>query len=799
MITNTDIKKTGNQFPNRIVEFKEEGDKFYFTTNNGVILEVTILRDSAMRFRYATEFVFEDDFSYAIDDDVSLGYNLLEFKEEIPYFTITTSKIKVFIDKESLKVTIEDLKGLIINEDEVGFHWEENYDFGGNTVKMSKITQTGENFYGMGDKASHINLKGKKVSNWVTDSYAYGKDQEPLYKTIPFYVGLHNEVAYGIFFDNSFGSYFDFAHERRNTTSFWADGGEMNYYFFYGPKIEQVVEAYTDLTGVPELPPLWALGFHQSKWSYYPEKQVKKIASTFRKLQIPCDAIYLDIDYMQGFRCFTWDNRRFPNPKKMVDELYKEGFKTVTMIDPGIKIDRDYWVYQQAMDNDFFCKRADGPHFKGKVWPGDCKFPDFTNPEVREWWSGLYKEMIADIGVHGVWNDMNEPAVMEVPTKTANLDVRHDYDGHPCSHRKAHNIYGMQMVRATFDGLKKFTFPKRPFVLTRAAYSGTQRYCATWTGDNVATWEHLWISNVQMQRMSMSGYSFVGCDIGGFAEQPNGELFARWVQLGVFHPFCRVHSSGDHGDQEPWSFGEEITDIVRKYIELRYELLPYLYTAFYRYVKEGVPMIKSLVYYDQEDTQTHFRTDEFLFGDQILVCPVQEPNAKGRRMYLPKGKWYNFFTEELVEGGVEKFVEADLDKIPLFIKEGAIIPKYPVQQYVGEKEIETLVVDVYFKEGTEVSMVYEDQMDGYDYKKGRFSLRKFRLKGKSNELIIQQYKDGSFITSYKTIKMRFHGLPFKIGIIELDNEKVNYETVNYYGDNSIEISKDFTEIHLVGI
>ncbi|GMN08228.1 glycoside hydrolase family 31 protein [Croceitalea sp. MTPC5] len=798
MITNTDIEKRGNLYPNRIIEYKKDNDKLYFTTDNGVILEITVLRDSAIRFRYATEHSFEPDFSYAISDDVNTGYNELEVIEETSDYVIQTSKIKIYISKGNMKIQIVDLDDLVINEDEVGFHWEENYDYGGNIVKMTKVTQSGESYYGMGDKASHTNLKGKRVNNWVTDSYAYGKDQEPLYKSIPFYVGLHNDAAYGIFFDNSFSTYFDFAHERRNVTSFWADGGEMNYYFFYGPKISQVVEAYTDLTGVPELPPLWALGFHQSKWSYYPEKKVKKIAATFRELKIPCDAIYLDIDYMEGFRCFTWNNRRFPNPKKMVDDLYEDGFKTVTMIDPGIKIDRDYWVYQEAMEKGYFCRRADGPHFKGKVWPGECKFPDFTNPEVREWWAGLYKEMIAEMGVHGVWNDMNEPAVMEVPTKTANLDVRHDYDGHPCSHRKAHNVYGMQMVRATYDGIKKYTFPKRPFVLTRAAYSGTQRYASTWTGDNVATWEHLWIANVQMQRMCMSGYSFVGSDIGGFAEQPNGELFARWIQMGIFHPFCRVHSSGDHGDQEPWSFGDEITDIVRKYIELRYQLLPYLYTMFYRYVKEGIPMLQSLVYYDQGDTQTHFRTDEFLFGEQILVCPVQEPNAQGRRMYVPKGKWYNYWTEEVIEGGVEKWVSAAIDKIPLFIKEGAMIPKYPIQQYVGEKDITELKIDAYYKKGVETSVVYEDQQEGYDYKKGRYSLRKFRLRGKENELIMQQFKDGSFITSYNTFKLQFHGLPFKIKSIEVDNEIVDLKTVKFNGNNCIEVSKDFTELHIFG-
>ena len=798
MITNTELEYKGNLYPNSIVEFKRDSDKFYFTSGNGVILEITVLRNSAIRFRYATEEVFQPDFSYAISPDANRGYNKLESKETKTEYLIITSKIKVLVDKKTMRTQISDLEGNIINEDELGFHWEENYEFGGNSVKMSKITQSAESFYGMGDKATHSNLKGKRVSNWVTDSYAYSKDQDPLYKAIPFYIGLHNNIAYGIFFDNTFRTNFDFAHERRNITSFWADGGEMNYYFFYGPEMSKVVSDYTDLTGTPEMPPLWALGFHQSKWSYFPESNVKKIAAKFRSLKIPCDAIYLDIDYMDGFRCFTWDKKKFPDPKAMIQDLYKDGFKTVVMIDPGIKVDKDYWVYQEAIKNNYFCKRGDGPLMRGKVWPGECSFPDFTNPKVREWWAGLYKELMSETGAHAVWNDMNEPAIMEVPSKTAPLDTRHDFDGHPCSHRKAHNIYGTQMVRATFEGVKKYVYPKRPFVITRAAYAGAQRFCSTWTGDNVATWEHLWIANVQVQRMCMSGMSFVGSDIGGFAEQPNGELFARWIQLGVFHPFFRVHSSGDHGDQEPWSFDKEVTNIVRKFIELRYQLLPYLYTMFWKYSNDNIPMLKPLVYYDQEDTQTHFRTDEFIFGDQILVCPVQEPNALGRRMYIPKGKWHNFWTGEVVEGGMEKWVAADIDKIPIFIKEGAIIPKYPVQQYVGEKEIEELILEVYYKYGIERSAVYEDAQDGYDYTKGSYSLRNFKLNGKENELIIQQFKNGTFITPYKTFKLNLIDLPFKIKEIEIDNEIVPLKEVKLNGHNTIHVTKEFTELHIIG-
>ncbi len=799
MITNTELEYKGDQFPSKIVSFEQDVDSIYFYTDNNVILKVTILRDSLIRFRYTTKGYFSNDFSYAIDKTQSHGYNQLEVVEESTFYMIKTSKVFCKINKKDAKVGIFDIDGFPILEDELGFHWEEYYEHGGNIVKMSKQSKDGESFYGLGDKASHLNLKGRRLENWATDQYAFHKDQEPLYKVVPFYIGLHHNKSYGIFFDNTFRTFFDFCSERRNVTSFWAEGGEMNYYFFYGPKMSDVVTTYTHLTGKPELPPMWTLGYHQCKWSYYPESKVKEITSRFRELKIPCDAIYLDIDYMEGFRCFTWSKEYFPEPKRMVAELAKDGFKTVVIIDPGIKIDKDYWVYQEALKNDYFCKRADGPYMKGKVWPGECNFPDYTNPAVREWWAGLFKELISEIGVKGVWNDMNEPAVMEVPGKTFPMDVRHDYDGHPCSHRKAHNIYGTQMARATYEGVKRFAYPKRPFIITRSAYSGAQRYTSSWTGDNVASWEHLWIANIQMQRMSMSGMGFTGSDIGGFAEQPSGELYARWIQLGVFHPFCRTHSSGDHGEQEPWSFGTEVIDITRKFIELRYQLLPYLYTMFWQYVNEGTPMLKPLVYFDQEDMHTHYRTDEFIFGNQILVCPILEPNAQGRRMYLPKGNWYNYWTNELFEGKRELWIATKFDEIPVFVKEGAIIPKYPVQQYVGELQFDELTLDIYYKLGKEKSTVYEDAQDGYDYNKGRFSLRTFTFNGKEKEIIIQQHKEGTFETGYSKFRINLKALPFKVEKVEIDNEIIGLDKIQLNENNSLIVDKDFTELHIFGI
>ncbi len=798
MIVNTQLEYKGDLYPSKIVSFEQQGDSIFFNTDNKVILKVTVLRDSLIRFRFTTKGYFSNDFSYAIDKSQLHGYNFLELTEEETFFEIRTSKVKCKIQKTDLRLSIYDLNDLLILEDELGFHWEESYEYGGNIVKMSKSSKDGECFYGLGDKATQMNLKGKRVENFATDQYAYQKDQEPLYKVVPFYIGLHNKQSYGIFFDNTFRTFFDFCQERRNVTSFWAEGGEMNYYFVNGPQMQDVVTTYTDLTGKPELPPLWVLGYHQCKWSYYPESKVKEITSKFRELKIPCDAIYLDIDYMEGFRCFTWNKNYFPDPKKMVAELAEDGFKTVVIIDPGIKIDKDYWVYKEGLEKDYFCKRADGPYMKGKVWPGECNFPDYTNPVVREWWAGLFKELISDIGVKGVWNDMNEPAVMEVPNKTFPMDVRHDYDGNPCSHRKAHNIYGTQMARATYHGVKRFAYPKRPFVITRSAYSGAQRYTSSWTGDNVATWEHLWIANIQVQRMCISGMGFTGSDIGGFAEQPTGELYARWIQLGVFHPFCRTHSSGDHGNQEPWAFDEEVINITRKFVSLRYQLLPYLYTMFWQYIEEGIPMLKPLVYYDQEDTQTHYRNDEFIFGNQILVCPILEPNAVGRRMYIPRGEWYNYWTNELSTGGREVWIDTKFDEIPLFVKAGAIIPKYPVQQYVGELEFDELTLDLYFKIGKEQSFVYEDAQDGYDYKKGRYSFLSFRTIGKEKELIVQLHKEGKYDTPYNKYKINLIGLPFKITEIQIDNEKVEFDSVTLEANHFLIVDKEFNELHISG-
>lgn len=761
---------TNEQFPSYVVKTEKGNSHVVFHTHNKVMLRIEVITDHVLRFRFSAKGYFANDFSYAMDEDHRSGFSSFKVEEKEEFFVLTTPKIICKVTKADLKVSIYDAAGKLMVEDEKGFHWQEDPQKGDNIVKMSKRSIMGEHYFGLGDKPTNLNLRDKRFQNWGTDEYGFAKDADPLYRNIPFYYGLHKDGCYGIFFDNTFKSFFDFASERNNVTSFWAEGGEINYYYIAGSNLMNIATRYSRLTGKPDMPAKWALGYHQCKWSYSSEVEVMEIATKLRDLKIPADAIYLDIDYMDGFRCFTWNKENFPDPKGMVARLKEMGFKTVAIIDPGIKIDMDYDVCKEGFEKNYFCKHADGPLYKGKVWPGDCYFPDFTNPEVREWWSGLFEELISDIGLAGVWNDMNEPAIMDVPTKTFPLDIRHDYDGNPCSHRKAHNIYGMQMSRATQEGVKKFAFPNRPFIITRSTYSGGQRYSSVWTGDNIATWEHLWVANVQCQRLSVSGFSFVGTDIGGFTEHPTMELYVRWIQLGVFHPLMRTHSSGDHGDQEPWSFGDEATDLVREAIELRYRLLPYHYTNFYQYSNDGKPMLRPLSFYDHKDPQTWYRQDEFVFGDHILVCPVLEPDRQGRRLYLPKGEWYHFFSDTMFEGGKEIFIDTPLNQIPIFIKAGAIIPMQAPQQYVGEKEIDQMELHIYRGKTSEESQLYEDQGDGHAHKQGYYLNKSFTVLPSEGKYRITQHQQGRMKSAYEQYELVFHGFDKMPKSIELDSE-----------------------------
>lgn len=787
----TGIKPIVKKYLAKVIHVEQQDNRFYFSDGDARV-EIKVVSDEIIRVRLAPHGVFLEEFSYAVPQ-INQRVSVFSLQEDETHYIVSTSTSNCHIRKADFLVSFSDNDQQLTSVDAAPMHWEENVQFGGYYVFCTKTAHPEESFFGLGDKSTDFNLKGRRLQNWNTDAYSFGKNQDPLYRSIPFYISLNEGTAHGIFFDNTFRAYFDFAAEDPTKTSFWADGGELQYYYIQGPHMMDVVKRYHSLTGTHPMPPLWAFGYHQCRWSYYPETKVREITSNFRDRKIPCDGIYLDIDYMDGYRCFTWNRKYFPNPKKMIKELADEGFKTVVIIDPGIRVDDNYWVFKEGKEKKYFCRRSDDYFMEGHVWPGRCQFPDFTNPEVRNWWGGLFDELV-ELGVAGVWNDMNEPAVFG--SGTFPDDVRHQYDGYRGSHRKAHNVYGMQMVRATYEGLRKLQKNKRPFTITRAGYSGLQRFSSVWTGDNVASWEHLKIGNIQLQRLSISGVSFCGTDIGGFSGEPDGELFTRWIQLGTFAPFMRAHSAGDTREREPWSFGEPYEAINRKFIELRYRLIPYLYSAFWEHHRYGFPILRPMVLVEQENSTNHFREDEFTYGDKILICPVLEPGATSRTLYVPKGDWFNFWTDEMVTGGGDITVPTPLDSMPIFVKAGSVIPEYPVMQYVGEKEIEELKLNVFYTTYEVNSFLFEDYGETFAYEQDIYLEKKFVVNGHDNSLNIRQSIEGLYTPRYENYDFHIIGLPFAVSRIVADGKVITDFALDENRRLIFKSNKNFKEIQL---
>ncbi|MBA3647576.1 MAG: glycoside hydrolase family 31 protein [Chitinophagales bacterium] len=782
------------QYLKEVKQYVPDGSRYYFSDGVSEV-EVKVISDEIIRIRMAPQGEFLEEFSYAIEERKH-HTSRIELSETSEYYAVSTNVVACKIKKKDFTISFVDLQDMVINEDSQPMHWEENTEFGGYYVYCSKKYQQNEHFFGLGDKADDLDLLGKRFVMWGTDAYAFMRNSDPLYKNIPFYIGIHKNVSYGIFFDNTFRSSFDFAKENPSAVSFWADGGELQYYYIHGPNMMDVVKRYTALTGSHPLPPLWALGFHQCRWSYYPEARVREIAETFRAKKIPCDVIYLDIDYMDGYRCFTWNKKYFPNPKKMMQDLQLQGFKTVVIIDPGIMVDENYWVFKEGRDNKYFCRRCDDYFMEGQVWPGRCQFPDFTNPKVRDWWGGLFKELV-DQGIAGVWNDMNEPAVFGQGTFP--LDVRHNYDGYRGSHRKAHNIYGMQMVRATYEGLKKLQKNKRPFTITRSGYSGVQRYSSTWTGDNTASWDHLKLAVQMLQRLSVSGISFSGSDIGGFTKDSDSELYVRWIQVGVFSPLMRVHSAGDTSNREPWSFGLKVEKIVKKFIELRYQLMPYIYSVFWENHRYFFPMLRPLSMVEQENTDNYQRDDEFTIGDKILIAPILHQGLNSRKVYLPQGIWYNFWDFTVHQGGQSYEVQAPLDSMPIFIKAGSIIPEYPVMQYTGAEEIDEMLLNAYYAPYLVNSFMFEDYGDTFGHEQNIYAEKKFEMTTSTRSVTVKQEMEGLFTPRYDFYRLKFYGIPFHVSSVYIDGKQISgVKKISRKNILVFRVPKNFKRLEILG-
>ena len=711
------------------------------TKPNGVVLDtssrarvsVEFFDLNVVRVRVAPNGTFERDFSYAIDYSRDRKTPSVKVSQTAREIVLTNgSGAKVVIQKMPFTVKILDEAGEIVLQDDA--KRPTVFDKATGEIQTTKLRKSEvETYYGFGEKAFlEMSRNGKYIVNWNTDTFAYPIGTDPIYQSIPFFYALHDGKAYGLYFNNTFRTYFDMGKRAPERYSFGADGGELDYFVFTGGKErspKRVLEDYANLTGKTPLPPIWALGNQQSRWSYFPEARVREIADGFRKHKIPADVIYLDIDYMDEYRVFTWDRKRFPNPSKMISDLKADGFKTVLIIDPGIKVDENYDVYRQGKGKNVYVKTAGGADLIRNVWAKESVFPDFTDPKSREWFASFYQKHL-DEGIAGFWTDMNEPAtfmtektekpeIYHHPDKTFPYGTPHAGDGLPDTHRRYHNVYGMQMARATFEGVKRLAPDRRPFVLTRAGFSGVQRFAAVWTGDNYASWDHLALSIPMLANMSVSGVPFIGCDVGGFAEMPSGELYARWLQAAALTPFFRSHSVGWVGNKEPWAFGDEFTRINRATVELRYRFLPYLYTLFREHERTGAPVMRPLWYEFPNDKLTYLVNDQYMIGSDVLVAPVVREGMRTRGIYLPVGaEWIDWWTGEKLESGKTHYLQAPLDRLPIFVRVGAVIPTQSVIQHTGEMpsaEITLNVVTGIAPDKTETAALYQDAGEGYGY------------------------------------------------------------------------------------
>ncbi len=646
-------------------------------------------------------------------------------------------------------------------------------------------------FHGLGDKPGQLDMRGRRHKVWCTDSFGYDQKSDAIYKAIPFVLFERGDRRMGLFFNNTYKSTFDFGSTDTEVFGYHANGGALDLFMIFGEDPAQICADYVRLTGTPPLPPMWALGYQQCRWSYYPESRAREVANKFRELEIPCDALYLDIDYMHEYQCFTVSELLFPTFKKMVADFRKLQLRTVVMIDPGISAVKGYHTYDDGTAQDVWCRRASGQVMRGPVWPEECVFPDFTSARVREWWGQQYKDLYVTQGVSGFWNDMNEPALFKVTAHTFPIDVMHDMDDHESTHDRAHNVYGMKMTQASVEGMLALKPDTRPFLLTRATFSGGQRYAATWTGDNTASWRHLQIANHQVIRLSLCGFSLAGSDIGGFHHDPDGELYTRWMQLAIWHPVMRTHSMGvnsdgatqtdeeavkaaaekDRHDQEPWAYGEPYTGHCREAINWRYRVLPSVYTSVERSHRLGMPALIPSYMEDVGDSRL-IDKHAFRFGQHLFVDPVVQQGQTTKQVYLPRGRWYNLQTGDRFVGAQRYTIPTEMGTIPCWVRGGAVLQMDPVRQSTGLPYGSDPELHVYHVQKTVTTELYQDAGEGFKQESGGFLRSVFTYVGAEDSSSVMVSREGTYKLPFTHYELVWHGKGFGDWKLTVDGKAV---------------------------
>ena len=673
-------------------EVQARADNGVEVSNGTARIRVEALTDSILRVRIARG-QFPEDSSWAVAQEMRRR----AVKVQRLANGFSTKQLNVGVDPKSLALTVATSDGRTIVADAAPAI------VGEGAFTLRKEMPVGERYQGLGDKTGPFDRRGASYVNWNTDSYGFGTAADPIYKSIPFYVASGGPGgAYGLFLDSTWRSWFDFGHRRDGVLEIGADDGPIDYYIIAGPSLADVVRGYAELTGKAPMPPTWALGYQQSRYSYMSDTEVRDLAARLRAEKIPTDVIWLDIDFQDRNRPFTTNPKTFPDLKRLAGDLKGDGFKLVAITDlhiahaPG----QGYAPYDSGTAGDHFLKNPDGSTYVAPVWPGPSVFPDFSRTATRRWWGDLYKGFVSD-GIAGFWNDMNEPAIFETPSKTMPLGTRHrieepGFAPRTATHAEMHNVYGQLNAQATFDGLKRLRPDERPFVMTRATYAGGQRYAATWTGDNNSTWEHMKLGVQQLLNLGLSGFTWAGTDVGGFTGGASPELLTRWYQIAAFTPVFRNHAGNNAPRSEPWADGPDHLALRKRAIEERYRLLPYLVTLAEQQERAGDPVMRPVFYdYPHMASAPCDQSIAFTFGRDLLVAAAPKPESpQSYEVCLPGEGWYDYWTGARLSG--VKIVETPrIDRLPVFVRAGSILPRQPLVQSTSETPRGPLELHVY--------------------------------------------------------------------------------------------------------
>ena len=658
---------------------------------HGEQLRIDVVRPDVVRFKISRGGAFDETPSFAVCVDPLAEPAAFAIERDDGAVRVRTDALVATIGLDPFRIDVHRPDGSPVVETALDHDGRpQAYLTRNDAWALRRRCRPEDAIYGLGEKAGPHDRKGRDFTLWNTDvlddaataEFIAGRDRDdpradptsaefdPYYVSIPFF-HHHAQPSGAIassFVDNGHRARYDFTASDEYAIHF--DGGQYTEYVFAGPALPGVLEAYTWLTGRMALPPLWALGYHQCRWFHYTQDAVEELGARHRELGLPCDALWLDIEYMDGYRVFTWDTEAFPDAAGMLERLAAEGYRVITIIDPGVKAEPGYAIYDQAVERDVLCRTEGGDIYIGQVWPGDTAFPDFVTEEARAWWGELNAAHVRS-GLAGIWNDMNEPATGVIPPDR----MRFDRGAQP--HERFHNQYALLMAMGTVTGLREAMPDRRTFVLTRAGSPGIQRYAANWMGDNQSRWDHLRVSMPMAAGFGLSGQPFVGADVGGFQGYAESEMFLRWMQYGALTPFCRNHSMLGNVDQYAWSWGDVVLDHIREALELRYRLLPYLYAAFVGAAETGAPVQRPLVFDFQHDPAVRSLDDQYLLGPDLLVAPVTGAGRTARQVYLPEGDWYDWHTGELAGGRRWIVAPTPMDRIPLYARGGAVIPMWP--------------------------------------------------------------------------------------------------------------------------